>query len=510
MMIKVYIVIWLLGVVNLVDTEPVGGLRLRVSKQGLNKAIDYLLENNLIPFVRDYDSGEFSLTEESLDLTVHVNKLKFKSLQGEHAEVILKGNNVVEIVAGFASLQLSANVTFEYSNGGGYQRGPDTSLTFTTAKLEVTLSLGTNNNAASIDLQNCEAKFGTITADGQLKNLLNGVLGVAGGKARELVEKLCPYLEEQSNRYLGNLLDLQSKTSVELPSGQVDLTFQTTSVGADYNDIYVITAVTFTGERAGTEVVDFPDLAESKKDLDISMNLYLLNQLLHKGVDTAAILKTTLGKTTGFPDDIDTLVTTFADSAAVTTKGISLDGSAIISFLSHTNQSELFQISFTGVVPMTLSSSDTELLAVPDTERTQLFFSVTQENMDSVSAAKVKKLQWNIMTAYQDKIDKVLKEHSVQLALPNTETYGIKKTLLHTSKDPLSLSADLRIGSSTSDSQPTVSHHGGYSSKKLEVVFRDGEIRTRKSDITGGASENTHSVAMVVAFCTLLITIWDL
>lgn len=486
-----------------------GGLRLRVSKYGLNKAIDHLLENNLMPFLRAYDSGELSLTEESLDLTVHVNKLKFKSLQGEHAEVILKGNNVVEIVAGFASLQLSANVTFEYSDGD-YLNGPDTSLTFTAAKLEVTLSLGTNNNAASIDLQNCEAKFGTITADGQLKNLLNGILGVAGGKARELVEKFCPYLEEQSNRYLGNILDLQSKTSVELPSGKVDLTFQTTSVGADDNDIYVITAVTFTGERDGSEDVDFPDLSESKKDLDISMNLYLLNQLLHKGVDTAAILQTTLEKKTGFPDDIDAIVSSLADSAAVTTKGISLDGSAIISFLSHSNQSDLFQISFTGVVPMTLSSSETELLAVPDTERTQLFFSITQDNMDSTSAGDKKQLQWKILTAYQDKIDKVLKEHSVQLALPNTEMYGIKKTLLHTSKDLLSLSADLRIGNSTSNAQPTVSHHAGYSSKKLEVVFRDGETRTRKSDTTGGTSETVPSVAMTIAVCTLLLTIWDL
>ena len=37
--------------------------------------------------------------------------------------------------------------------------------------------------------------------------------------------------------------NVSGKTSVELPSGQVDLTFQTISVGADNNDIYVITAV---------------------------------------------------------------------------------------------------------------------------------------------------------------------------------------------------------------------------------------------------------------------------
>ena len=42
-------------------------------------------------------------------------RIRFVSLEGEYAAVNLKGSNVIEFVAGFKMLKLSANVTFVYS-----------------------------------------------------------------------------------------------------------------------------------------------------------------------------------------------------------------------------------------------------------------------------------------------------------------------------------------------------------------------------------------------------------
>lgn len=512
MQLKMRYIIVVLGLLCsgiLVNSEPIGGLRLRVSKSGLNKAVDYLLKHNLVPFLEDYDAGELSLNL-LYGVSVFANTIRFVSLEGEYAAVNLKGSNVIEFVAGFKMLKLSANVTFVYSSQPN-DYGPDTLLSFLDSKFEVSFSLGTSDKPTSAELLECKTNIGDISAEGPLADDIQGFLDFGGAKLPEVLEKFCPYLKNESDNYLQNILDLQKNVAVTLPNGKQNLIFQTTSVGTDEHLVHVITAVTFEGSKQNTTSygsgdVIFPegDQSMDNKDLDVSMNLFLLNQLLHKSVDTLAVLQTTLEKKNEFPDDIDTELTLVSDYTEVTNQGVCLDGSANISFLQHADRTVLFKSSFTGVVPVTLSASEQELRAIPDTNRTQVIFRITQQNSNGLSDAQVKRLQWNILSAYKDKIDSQLQEYPVDVHLPNTDLYGFKHTLLQTSENLLSVSADLRVGHARPDFHPTIRYHEKYSGTKLEVVFLDGETRASETELTTGASHLTTKLRIPIMIIVLL------
>ncbi|XP_045192060.2 uncharacterized protein LOC123548655 isoform X2 [Mercenaria mercenaria] len=496
-----------------------GGIKMKIGEHGLNEVISYLLDHVLIPYVQNDLDVEDYVFEMGKTARILVDRLQLNTLEGQYGSVNILDGNKVDVTVGFATLGLNANLTRVAGDDIIY--APQTIVYFKDCQLQITFSLGTEQNKDAVTFDTCKATIGDFKAEGKLGSALEGAYVLGGSESiSSLVVEICPTLENITNDNLNDILSVQETVSISSSTyGKMSVNMKLLSASTGTDFITMEVEVTVDTERFVGDI-HFPVYGEKQSTLDavLLINDQLLSKVCEHTIQDHIFKNFVFNKTVN-----EVWYTVEVNEASIQSRVVSTDeGTSVIwnvTIAVYTSDNcMVYQLKMDSVIPVVFGFNGTLIDIHADKDRFRREYMVSNWNKACTgSAGKLdtsKKVQKDLLQELNSEFEKRLKDKSIDFKLPKGKWYGFKDPRIRSLKGGMVFSSSLRVGDNNQVTVEKLTHvyNTHYDSKFTSYTYSDGEqvdvrgppVSSPKPPVSSSVLQ-TYSLTLTVLIILLII-----